>query len=109
MQQMLEHFRSLTPEVVAEQANFKLAVIIVREMAEKLNMTTTLAAEIVGQMEIKVDTDAYNANTELFNDIAISMVGVMKSMLDAYTKEFGEATAYAMLTSAAKSMSLTYG
>ena len=56
-----------------------------------------------------MDTDAYNANTELFNDIAISMVGVMKSRLDAYTKEFGEATAYAMLTSAAKSMSLTYG
>lgn len=108
MRQMLESFRNLTPEAIAEQANFKLSVILIREMAEKLNMTTSLAAELVGQMEIKVDTDAYNENTELFNDIAVSMVGVMKSMLDAYTKEFGIVTAYAMLTSSAKGMNLTY-
>lgn len=109
MRQMLETFRAITPEAVAAQANFKLTVILIREMAEKLNMTTSLAAEIVGQMDIKVDTDEYNAHPELFNDIAVSMVGVMRSMLDAYSKEFDHKTAFALLESAAKGMSLTYG
>lgn len=109
LRQMLETFRSITPETVASQANFKLTAILIREMADKLNMTTSLAAEIVGQMEIKVDTDEYNAHPELFNDIAVSMVGVMRAMLDAYTKEFDERTAFSMLESAAKGMSLTYG
>jgi hypothetical protein len=109
IRQMMESFRAITPQVVAEQGNFKLSVILIREMSEKLNMTHSLAAEIVGEMKIQVDNDAYHQDPELFNDTARAMVGVMEAMLAAYTKEFDASTAYAFLNNAAKGMSLTYG
>lgn len=106
---MRDSFLAITPTIVAEQGNFKLSIILVREMAVRLNMSQTLAATIVGAMTIQVDNDAYQRHPELFNSTAVAMVSVMESMLTAYTAEFDSKTAYAMLQSAAKGMSLTYG
>lgn len=109
IRRMRDQFRSITPEVVAKQGNFILTAILIREMSSKLNMTYSLAAEIVGGMTIQVDNDAYHADPETFNETALAMVGVMKAMLDAYTAEFDSNAAYAFLKSAAKGMSLSYG
>ncbi len=109
MRQMLAAFRAITPEAMADTANFKLTLLLVREMAKKLNLSPSYAAAIVGKMEIKVDDDTYAENTELFDDLIREMVRIMADALALYTKELGSDAAHEMVKGIASGMSLTYG
>ncbi len=110
MRQLLETFRGLTAEKLAETANVKLSLLIIRNMVPVLNVTPELAAGLVGEMEIKVSDDAYNAEPEAFNEIAAEMVRVMGEIYKLMVKELNdERAAFAYVRSVAKGMSLTYG
>ena len=109
MREMLGTFRGVTQERMAASANYLLTLLIIREMAAKLNVTFAYAAEIVGKMEIRVDDDAYAENTELFNDLAREMVRIMADALALYSKELGRDAAHQMVKGIASGMSLKYG
>lgn len=109
MRQMLNMFKAITPETMAETANFRLTLIICDEMTNKLNVTPGYAAEIISKMEIKVDDNAYRQDPELFHDLARELVRIMGDALTLYTKEWGHSAAHQMVKGMASGMSLTYG
>lgn len=108
MRQMLVMFKGITRDVMADTANYKLALLLCNEMADKLNVTRGYAAEIVGKMEIKVNNVAYSTDPELFHDIAREMVRIMSDALTLYTIELGHSAAHSMVKEMASRMSLTY-
>lgn len=110
MRNVLDTIKDMTGESVAASANFKLSVIIIRELARRLNMTESLAAELVGGMTIKVDDEAYAENPELFNEMAFEVARVAQLMFMEFRAVFDERVAYAYLRAAIPRMSsITYG
>lgn len=109
MRNMLATIKGMTGESINGSANFRLSVIVIRELAQRLNMTESLAAELVGAMTIKVDDDAYWSDPELFNEMAVEVARVAQLLFIEYRAVFDENVAHAYIRTAVPSMSITYG
>lgn len=108
MRDFIEQMRSMDTEAVKAAANFKLSCVLIRQIGIDLNMTHAAAAEIVGKMKVEVSNDTYNDDPEAWDDAARVVVGVLRSMFEAFRGEFGEATAHAYIQHAANQLSLSH-
>ena len=106
LRDMLDLFKSLTAEKLSTTANFKLTIILHKDMVEKLNVSPRWAAGVIGRMDINVSDSVYNSDPETLDALARELVTVMQTMLYAYTEAWGTDAAYDMLEHAAARMSL---
>lgn len=107
MRNMLEIFQGLTPEKLHESTRLVLGILLIRKIAQELNLSHSYAAKLVGKMKIEVSDEAYASDPEVFHDLIGEMVRIIGIIYRRIADEFGDDAALAFIESAAGDFSLT--
>lgn len=106
MDDLLKMFRGLDERAIRKTPAYRLAGVLIRGLSARLGFSHALSAEIVGAMKIDVSQAAYDAEPELYDDLADEMTRVMSVVYNLLAKDFNDNTALAYLRAVASDMSL---
>lgn len=107
MRKLLETFKALSSEQIAQTANVILTIRFVETLAKELGCTKSLAGQVIGAMTLNVADNYYNDDPALFHDLVDESVRVICLMYDAYSSALGPDAALELIKAGAKDMSLT--